>query len=469
MYQRPFQKIQAQTTAHLAQTMSLLNMNIGELDQEIDKALNENPALVVCDEIHCLKCGYVIQPDQICPRCSSKALESGSDSIVFVSQKEDFFRKETQDVDEFFPDEQFGQQEIGLDEYILTQIAADLLEEERTIAAYILNQLDEDGFFTESLLEVANYYHVPLDIVEKVKRMIQRADPLGAGSSSAQEAIKFQLNILMESGNIPAFYVSIGETHLQTLLKKNFKTISKDLNLPIEEVSKAADFFSRNLNPFPARAHWGTFRQPGRQDHLTYSHPDVIIRKQEESEDLHLIVEIMVPGNSFLELNALYAEALKNANDEVKDDLKNDWGKAQLFIKCLQQRNNTMENLLARLVSIQKDFILKGEKFLKPITRVELSKMLNVHESTISRAVANKSVQLPDGRMIPMALFFDKSLSIRTQLRELIEHENKAAPLSDAALVSQLKKCGHKLARRTVAKYRAMEGILSAYQRKNTP
>jgi len=125
-----------------------------------------------------------------------------------------------------------------------------------------------------------------------------------------------------------------------------------------------------------------------------------------------------------------------------------------------------MQRLMERIVRLQKDYIDQGEKFLQPVTRAEISKELEVHESTISRAVANKSVQLPNGQIIPMDLFFDKSLGIRAHLREIIEAEDTNKPLSDSDIVLQLKKQGYPLARRTVAKYRSMEGILPAHLRK---
>lgn len=104
-----------------------------------------------------------------------------------------------------------------------------------------------------------------------------------------------------------------------------------------------------------------------------------------------------------------------------------------------------------------------GDKNLKPVTRVQLSKELDVHESTISRAVANKSVQLPNRRIIPLSSFFDRSLNVRTVIKEMINNENR--PLSDSDIVTLLTKQGFNVARRTVAKYRAMEGILPAHLR----
>ena len=125
-----------------------------------------------------------------------------------------------------------------------------------------------------------------------------------------------------------------------------------------------------------------------------------------------------------------------------------------------------MERLLTRVVSLQRDYIIRGEKYLKPVTRAHLSRELEVHESTISRAVANKAVQLPNKRIVPLSSFFDRSLNVRSVLKEIIEKEPK--PYSDSDLVDMLNEKGYSVARRTVAKYRSIEGILPAHLRKAT-
>ena len=133
------------------------------------------------------------------------------------------------------------------------------------------------------------------------------------------------------------------------------------------------------------------------------------------------------------------------------------------MIKCLQQRDHTIVRLMQRLAILQREFILHGDAHLEPVTRASLATELEVHESTISRAVSSKSVQLPSGRIVPLGKFFDRSLHIRTALRQIIAQETK--PLTDTQLAKILKNQGYPVARRTVAKYRAMEGILPAHLR----
>jgi RNA polymerase sigma-54 factor len=179
-----------------------------------------------------------------------------------------------------------------------------------------------------------------------------------------------------------------------------------------------------------------------------------------------LVVEIIMPLSGTLQVNPLFKQAIKQADPDVKPALQRDLEKASLFVKCLLQRNNTMERLLTRVVSIQRDDIIGGEKYLKPVTRAQLSRELEVHESTISRAVANKAVQLPNRRIVPLSAFFDRSLNVRSVLKEIIEKEPK--PYSDSDLVELLGEKGFEVARRTVAKYRSIEGILPAHLRKVT-
>ena len=138
--------------------------------------------------------------------------------------------------------------------------------------------------------------------------------------------------------------------------------------------------------------------------------------------------------------------------------------RASLLVKCLQQRSVTIVRLMQYLIDFQKEFILKGEKHLIPLTRAKVSTILDVHESTISRAVAKKKIQMPDGRIIPLSTFFSRNMSVRCVLKEIIENEDE--PLSDNKLAKELASKGYKVARRTVAKYRMMEGILPAHLRK---
>jgi RNA polymerase sigma-54 factor len=158
----------------------------------------------------------------------------------------------------------------------------------------------------------------------------------------------------------------------------------------------------------------------------------------------------------------MFRKAIKEVEGDSKDAMKSDLDRAALFVKCLQQRNHTMQRLLQRVVNIQHDYIVYGDRYIKPLTRAQISLELEVHESTISRAVSNKTVQLPNKKIIPLASFFDRSLNVRTALRDIISSEPR--PLSDSQLAKMLSQQGYDVARR----FGAMIGN-SKYERSDHP
>ena len=198
-----------------------------------------------------------------------------------------------------------------------------------------------------------------------------------------------------------------------------------------------------------------------------YYNPDVIISKMANQGEIRLVVEVALPVGGTLRINPLFREALKQAPPEKSEQWMKDLEQASLLVKCIQQRNHTMVRLMERLAILQREFILQGDAHLHPLTRAQLAGELGLHESTISRAVADKAVQLPNGHITPLAKFFDRSLHIRTTLKQIISQETR--PLSDSELARRLSKEGYQIARRTLAKYRSMEGILPAHLRGATP
>jgi RNA polymerase sigma-54 factor len=459
----PFHTLRPLTTAHLAQTMTLLSLTSNELQQQIDAELASNPALEMLDEIRCPTCHRLLPDGGICPVCSRPSLTSEDEPIVFVSTREvvsGFGDSEAQEERE----ESISPVVEDLATYVFRQIATDIDPDDRRLAAYLLTNLDEDGLLMVSLVEVAQYFHVSLERVRGVQRLIQRADPLGVGSETPRDALLAQLAVLRETKEIPAIAGAMIEQGMDLLSRRQFHELARLVGAPVEKVRVAARFISENLNPFPARSYWGDVRQPSAPQAQVYYRPDIIISRMSADDDSQLMVEILFPIWGSLRVNPLYRQAIRQADMEQKEPMKEDLERASLFVKCLQQRNHTMQRLMQQIATLQKRFILKGDKFLRPITRAQLSKELGVHESTISRAVANKAVQLPNGKIIPLADFFDRSLSARIVLKEIIDRESH--PLSDSELVHLLAEEGYEVARRTVAKYRAMEGILPASLRR---
>jgi RNA polymerase sigma-54 factor len=465
MFQVHYQEIRPLTTAHLAQTMTLLSLTAEEIREQIESELASNPALELKEERRCPTC-YRPLPDRgPCPICSHPHTESPDEPVVFVSPRDDFNSNYKSSDSDYTEENDFSPTVDDLPTYVLRQIAPELEVQDRKLAAYLLAHLDEDGFLTIEPYEIANYQHVAISRVENVRSLIQHADPLGVGSRNPQEAMTVQLDALAENKPVPDLARLIIEKGFELLCKRHLKELAHQFGTSLHQIQLMANFIGENLNPFPGRTNWGDERQPCNPGVQVYHRPDVILSYLNDDPQNPIVVEIIMPIKGILRVNPAFRSVVKQASKEEKVVWKTDLERASLFVKCLQQRNHTMKRLLQIVVRMQRNFILHGPKYIMPITRVRLSEELEVHESTISRAVSNKTVQLPNRQIIPLASFFDRSLNVRTVLRDLISSES--SPLSDAQLVNLLAQEGHLVARRTVAKYRAMEGILPAHLRRS--
>jgi RNA polymerase sigma-54 factor len=456
MFQVQEQSLRPLTTAHLAQTMSLLVLSNQELQERVDAELASNPALELLNERRCPSCQRPLVDGRVCPICSLKQQDS-LEPIVFLSPRDSYRRSRKRRIEDTPIDlEPAAPENLALQ--VLEQLAADLQPHERKIAAYILASLDEDGFLTSQPGFIAQTNGVPLANVKRVLDLISHVDPPGLATHGPREALLAQLD--QYDDRLPTVALAkriLGEV-FRELGQRDFEAIAKKLDTKIHKVRQTATFIQENLNPYPARAFWGSGRQPQRGDPNVYYTPDIKITRNPAEPEGSLLVEIFTPVSGFLRVNPLLKKALRKAHSDHSSELNEQLKKAILFVKCLKQRNNTMRRLMEILVSLQRKFILEGDRYLKPMTRAALSEEIGVHESTVSRAVSHKSVQLPDGRIIPLSRFFDRSLSVRDRIKEIIENEKE--PLTDGKISAILEKKGIKVARRTVAKYRNIEGIL---------
>ena len=456
------------TTAHLAQTMTLLGLSTQELRQKIESELARNPALELLEDRRCPSCGRSLPGHRRCIWCTPPAVLSPDQPIVFMSAPQDFFHHtgtHASPSDEFLP-EDTAQEVEDLPVFVMRQIAPEVAADDRAIAAHILTALNEDGLLAVPLAEIALYHHVPLSRVNKILRLIQHADPIGVGSPDPTQALLIQLEILSESMPVPELAAQAIQSGLALLSQQRLPDLAHTLHIPLSQARQILQFISANLNPYPGRAHWGealTNRHTAPHTQAAYFTPDVLISRLTDKEDAPLVVEVLLPMQGQLRINPLFREALHQAAPENSEQWKNDFEQASLLVKCIQQRNHTLVRMMELLATMQRNFILFGDEHLQPVTRAHIAQELSLHESTISRAVSDKSAQLPNGHIVPLSRFFDRSLHIRSALRQLISAEN--APLSDAELGEMLARQGYHIARRTVAKYRSMEGILPAHMR----
>lgn len=453
-------------TAHLAQTMTLLGLNAAELSQKIESELASNPALELVEVHRCPTCRRRLPGASPCPVCSRPRELASDQPIVFLSPREDFRSYTGRAGSEEMPDEELAAAVEELPAYVLRQIAAELAVQDRPLAAHILTSLDEDGFLPVPVIEIARYHHVLPARVESVLHLIQHSEPVGVGSSGPRQALLVQLEVLSETSQVPPLATRAVREGMDLLSRRAYLELSRLLGVSTSQAQQIARFIGENLNPFPARAHWGDHRM-GSEANPVYGDPDITISCLYDAPQSPLVVEIAAPYAGRLQVNPLFKEALADAPAEKAEQWQSDLEQAGLLIKCIQQRNHTIVRLMQRLVTLQREFILHGDAYLSPVTRASLADELEVHESTISRAVSGKAVQLPNRRIVPLSKLFDRSLHIRTALRQIIAEETR--PLSDTVIADLLDQQGYPVARRTVAKYRAMEGILPARFRQPHP
>ncbi len=441
------------TSAHLTQTMSMLHLGADELREAVERELSINPALEQVEPPACPGCGRNLARAGTCPVCAGK----NDEVLVFTaplemlgsgtsaSGRDPYQETDRDDVPE----------SLSLAAHLLRQIGVELAPAERPIAAHLLTALDDDGLLASDPAEVAAYFHLPRLRVERVRELIQRAEPLGCASTSPQESLLIQLQSIKENLEIPPAAEAC-LPHFDLLARRQFQALAEKTGFGEDEVRAAARFIGANLNPYPARAYWGTATLP----QPVYRTPDVVILLSGEV----LVVEIAQPFAGSLRVNPLFRQALREASLEKLDAWQDDLERARLLVKCAFQRAGALEQMMKKLAHYQREFILHGESKLCPLTRAALARELGMHESTISRAVSGKSVQLPSGRIVPLAMFFEKHLNIRATLRELVRRECR--PLTDDELAEHLARAGFVVARRTVSKYRSMEGILPAHLRR---
>jgi RNA polymerase sigma-54 factor len=226
MFQRHYQVLRPLTTAHLAQTMTLLSLTVGELRQQIDSELASNPALELVEERRCPSCHRSLPPRGFCPTCSCPPSELSEEPVVFISPREDFYPKGDVAVDDR-ADDDYSTEVDDLPTYVLRQIAPELNPRDRRIAAYLLTNLDEDGLLSVSLFEVARYFHVMISDVEDVQRVIQHADPVGVGSNTPRDALLVQLEVLSETRRIPDLARRVVQEGMELMSRRQYAELAR--------------------------------------------------------------------------------------------------------------------------------------------------------------------------------------------------------------------------------------------------
>src|SRR5919197_5622033 len=440
----------------------ILELSSQELQQQIATELSENPALELVEIPTCRVCGTELQ-GSICPRCiqhqksgSSSAL--GPDSRGYSDDEPDS-RNRGADDDEFDPLTRVASEQT-LAEKLLMEMGAALPDEDMPVAEYLVGSLDEKGYLAIKVDDVAYELDVPVDKVRAVLRVLQAQEPVGIGARNLRECLSIQIAHLEERGLSQPHALEVVTQFLTELGEHKFGRIAHELKISQQEVADVWDFVKTKLNPHPAHGFSPT-NASDRDTRAMYIIPDVVIASGPEDFE----VEVVESRRFVLRVNPMYtrlsADLHRSNGDmtaEEKKHVQQYVGRAKLFIANINQRRQTLYNITRCLVDQQREFLDKGVRHLRPLSRAAVAQQLGVHESTVSRATASKYVMLPNGEVIPYAHFFTPSLSVKDIMKEVIEQEGK--PLTDSEIVERLKERGIHIARRTVAKYRMQLAIL---------
>ena len=334
---------------------------------------------------------------------------------------------------------------------------------QRRIAALLIGNLDENGYLAATPEEVADEAGVETAEAMEMLHVMQTMDPPGVGARDLSECLSLQLDRLGQSHS-PA--KRIVREHLDLLGRKKFSDIASALGLTQEQVREAGALIA-GLNPKPGRAFAGEAAQ--------VLAPDVIIEKVGDEYEVSLVRD-SIPH---LRISRTYRDLLGESGGapEVRGYLRDKIRGGKFLIKSIQQRQQTILAIAREIAARQRPFLEEGVAALVPMTMAQVAEAVGVHETTVSRAIAGKTVATPQG-VFEMKFFFTtgyvtaggaevSNTSVKDAIAALIRAEDPHKPLSDQQIMDKLKASGLPVARRTVAKYREALGFLPSHLRKS--
>jgi RNA polymerase sigma-54 factor len=289
--------------------------------------------------------------------------------------------------------------------------------------------------------------------IERLIPVLHELEPPGIGARDLRECLSIQYRYLETQGIHCTPVKEILELAWEDFAAQRWGRVAEKLGITKSELDSARRFIAQNLYPRPL----ALMSDEGNSEAL--HHPDLIILRHKQDEEITFALE--VPAEAFeLRLSQSFTRVIAecSAGEEELSTQERDWlalhlERARLFITSLQKRWETLRRIGEFIIEFQKGFLEGGTSHLKPLTQAMVANALGCHESTVSRAVNNKVVQLPNGHLVPMEIFFDASLPVKAALQQILADSQRA--ISDREMTERLAQAGYSVARRTVTKYRA--------------
>jgi len=356
----------------------------------------------------------------------------------------------------------------GLTEHLMWQLQMnEFLDDERRFALLVIGNLDDDGYLSlegltsdEVVPKLAEEAGIDPEEAEAVLEALQLFDPIGVCSRTLQECLRVQA----KSHGYDDLVIRIIDDHLSNLERRAYATIAKELGTTLEDVYDVAQFLTE-LEPRPGRNFLS--------EEPRYITADVYVAKVGDD----YVVSSNDEGMPKLKISGYYQSAMKG-DAAAKEYIQTKLRSAQWLIRSIDQRRKTIIRVTECIVEMQRDFFDKGIEFLRPMILRDVADRIGMHESTISRVTSNKYVHTPRG-IFELKYFFNSAIrrdnqediaseSVKQSIKQVVSGEDPKAPLSDQQIVEILAREGKgiQIARRTVAKYREMLGILSSSKRK---
>jgi RNA polymerase sigma-54 factor len=352
----------------------------------------------------------------------------------------------------------------SLQEHLLEQVRlSDLKEAQWPVAETIIGNIDDSGYLRASVAEVAFSANLAAEDVQTVLTVVQTFHPPGVGARDLRECLLLQLD---RAGRRETLEYTIVDRHMEALGRRRFPEIARALEQSVEAVQEASERIS-HLEPRPGRDF--------APDDTLYVVPEVFVSKVGDD----YVVTTNNEPVPHLRISNTYKDlmARPTSTNEVRDYIRDKIRAGKFLIKSLHQRQATILNIAREIVSRQREFMEKGVSHLHPMTMAQVAGVVGVHETTVSRAVAGKYMETPQG-VFEMKYFFTSGIptsngegpmsnaSVKGVIGEMVAAEDRSKPLSDEEIVKRLGEKGILIARRTVAKYRSELNILPSHLRK---
>lgn len=353
---------------------------------------------------------------------------------------------------------------VSLQQHLISQAElSDVSDEEREALFYLIGSLDDSGYLTETVSNIALTARIPYGAVQQAAEHLKTFDPAGIGTKDLQDCLATQLELRGRGNSLAA---RILRDHFQLLVRRRVPDLKRKTGATTEDIQDAIEEIG-SLEPAPGRRFSA--------DSNTVIEPDVTVYKDEYDAWQIVLNNDYIPR---LRISSVYKDMLAKGtlSKQEKDFMLERMRSGKFLINSIEQRQQTIERITREILEVQNEFFEQGVSRLRPLTMNTIAQTVGVHETTVSRAIANKYIRTPHG-VFPFKYFFTPGFTaangesvsnktIKDIIAQLISSEDPGKPLSDQNIVNQLKNRDIQIARRTVAKYREELGILATNLRR---